>query len=314
MSKLRGGTLNNNNLNSFILLINFLSSMRKTAFIAAVLLFLGLSTESVLAQSRKLLFAEIPGIQTYTFRNSFKNGVEATLDTIRSLGFKEVECGIDNYGYSPEAFRKLLDERGLKAVSVGAGYDKIVQDPEEVARKAKTLGAKYVMVAWIPHEKNNFNIETAKKAVADFNRVGKVLKDNGLTLCYHNHGYEFQPYGNGTLFDYIAENTNPEYVSFEMDVLWTHFPGQDPVKLLNKYGSRWKLMHLKDLKKGVQGDHSGGTPVENDVALGTGQINLPAVLRAAKKAGVKHYFIEDESYRIGVQVPQSLAYLKSLKQ
>lgn len=288
--------------------------MKKIAFVGIFLLLWGLDAGSVLAQSGKPLFPQTPGIQTYTFRNSFKNGVEATLDTIRSLGFKEVECGIDNYGYTPEAFRKLLDERGLKAVSVGAGYDQIVKDPEEVARKAKILGASYVMVASIPHEKNNFTIETAKKAVEDFNRVGKVLKENGLTFCYHNHGFEFQPYGKGTLFDYIVQNTNPEHVSFEMDVLWTVFPGQDPVKLLNKYGDRWKLMHLKDLKKGVKGDMSGSTPVENDVALGTGQIDLPAVLKAAQKAGVKHYFIEDESYRIGVQVPQSLAYLKSLKQ
>lgn len=289
--------------------------MQKISSGAWVLLFLFLSLDSCFAQSgKKPLFPQTPGVQAYTYRNSFKNGVEATLDTIKSLGFTELECGVDPNGMTPEAFRQLLDARGMTAPSVGAGYEEIVKDPEEVARKAKVLGASYVMVAWIPHEKNNFTIENAKKAVADFNRVGKVLKENGLTFCYHNHGYEFKPYQNGTLFDYIAQNTNPEYVSFELDVLWAVFPGQDPVKLLNKYGSRWKLMHLKDLKKGVKGDFSGGTPIENDVALGTGQIDLPAVLKAAKKAGVKHYFIEDESLRIGVQVPQSLAYLKSLKE
>jgi sugar phosphate isomerase/epimerase len=212
-----------------------------------------------------------------------------------------------------EVFRKLLDDRGIKAPSVNVGYEELLKNPEEMARKAKVLGASYLMVAWIPH-KGAFTLEDAKKAVTDFNQVGKILKENGITFCYHNHGYEFQPYEKGTLFDYIVQNTNPEYVSFEMDVLWTVHPGQDPVKLLNKYGNRWKLMHLKDLRKGIKGDLTGNTPVENDVPLGTGQIDLPAVLKAAKKAGVKHYFIEDESMFVAQQVPHSLAYLKSLKQ
>jgi sugar phosphate isomerase/epimerase len=288
--------------------------MRKALLLLLLHFTFFFSLPDLLAQPAKLLFPKTPGIQLYTYRNSFKNGVEATLDTIRSLGFTEVEAGINPYGLTPEAFRKMLDDRGMTAPSVGAGYDLLVSNPEEVARKAKLLGASFVMVAWIPHKtKGNFTFEEAQKAVTDFNKAGKVLKEQGLTLCYHNQGYEFQPYKDGTLFDYIVQNTDPRYVSFEMDVLWTVHPGQDPVKLLNKYGSRWKLMHLKDLRKGVPSDLTGGTPVENDVALGTGVVNLPAVLKAAQKAGIKHYFIEDESPSIGVQVPQSLAYLKSLK-
>ncbi|CAN5888615.1 sugar phosphate isomerase/epimerase [soil metagenome] len=293
--------------------------MQKLSFVVWAFLLLVMGLETASAQSAQApknpLFPQKPGLQTYTYRHSFKeNGVAATLDMIKAVGFTELETGTNPNGLSTEEYRRMLDERGLTAPSVGAGYEAIVKDPEEVARKAKIMGASYVMVSWIPHEKNNFNIENAKKAVVDFNRAGKVLNDHGITLCYHNHGYEFKPFGKkGTLFDYIVQNTKPEYVSFEMDVLWVVHPGQDPVKLLNKYGNRWKLMHLKDLKKGVVGDLSGGTPIENDVALGTGQINIPAVLRAAQKAGVKHYFIEDESLDVVTQVPQSLAYLKSLK-
>lgn len=73
-------------------------------------------------------------------------------------------------------------------------------------------------------------------------------------------------------------------------------------------------MHLKDLKKGTKKDLSGGTSQENDVALGTGEIDIPAILREAKKVGIKHYFIEDESNHPGEQVPKSIAYLKSLKE
>ena len=94
----------------------------------------------------------------------------------------------------------------------------------------------------------------------------------------------------------------------------TDTTAQDPVALLKKYGSRWELMHLKDLKKGVEtGSHKGGTDVRNDVTLGTGQMDWPAILKAAKEAGVKHYFIEDESPSSVEQIPQTLEYLKSVK-
>ncbi len=96
------------------------------------------------------------------------------------------------------------------------------------------------------------------------------------------HGYEFQPYENGTLLDYIIKNTNPEYVSFEMDIFWMHFGGGDPVALLKKYGNRWKLMHLKDMRKGIQKDLTGLTSPENDVPLGTGEIDIPGILKEAK--------------------------------
>lgn len=265
------------------------------------------------AQSGKPVYTFPIGVQAYTYRNWFPKDVVATLDTIHKLGITEMEGGVPK-GMSAETFKKLLAERNIKIPATGASYEQIVKDPMDAVNRAKELGASYVMVAWIPHQKGNFTLENAQKAVEDFNRVGKVLKENGLTFCYHTHGFEFQPYKNGTLFDYMVQNTNPDYVSFEMDILWTTHGGADPVALLNKYGSRWKLMHLKDLKKGVKGDFTGGTPPENDVVLGDGQINMPAVLKAAKKVGIKHYFIEDESNKEGEQVPKSIAYLKNLRE
>lgn len=266
-----------------------------------------------LSCGEKALYTNPVGMQAYTFRGSWPQGVEATLDTIKSMGVTEMEGG-PIAGIETEELRKQLDKRGIKMVSIGADYNAIVQSADETIKNAKILGATYVMVPWIPHEKGQFTLDVAKKAVEDFNKVGKILKENGITFTYHNHGYEFVPYEDGTLFDYIIKNTNPEYVSFEMDVLWTAFPGQDPAALLNKYPDRWKLMHLKDLKKGVKGDLSGGTPTTNDVALGSGQIDIPAVLAAAKKVGVKHYFIEDESPSYLKQIPQTIQYIQGLKE
>jgi len=91
-------------------------------------------------------------------------------------------------------------------------------------------------------------------------------------------------------------------------------PGQDPVKLLEKYGSRFELMHVKDMKKGTQtGDLTGKSDVKNDVTLGTGMMDWPAILKAAQRAGVKWYFIEDESPTSAQQIPLSLRYLERVK-
>ena len=264
----------------------------------------------VTAQKKKNpLYTKPIGVQAYSFRNSFPLDPVKTMDTIKMMGITEIE-GVGK-GLTPEQFKKLCDERGISRPSTGAGYDELVNNIQGVVKDAKTLGAKYVMTAWIPH-KSDFNIQDAQKAVEDFNAAGKVLSENGITFCYHIHGYEFYPHENGTLMDYIIQKTNPDYVSFEMDIMWTYFGGGDPVKLLNQYGKRWKLMHLKDLRKGTPKDRTGHTSEENDVVIGTGELNIPEILKAAKKAGIKHYFIEDESSSVSKQIPQSIAYLKSL--
>jgi sugar phosphate isomerase/epimerase len=266
---------------------------------------------SAFAQKGKPLYTAALGVEAYTFRHSFPRDAAKTLDTIKMMGFTELESGSTKV---PDAdFKRMCDERGIRIPSYGTGYEELVSSPDAVATRAKALGADYVMCAWIPHQNGVFTIENAKKAAEDFNRAGKILKTHGLTLCYHAHGYEFQPYEKGTLLDYLFDHTDPEYVSFEMDIFWIQFGGGDPVALLKKYGSRWKLMHLKDMRKGTKKDLTGLTSPENDVPLGTGELNIPAILKQAKKTGIRHYFIEDESNFVNEHVPQSIAYLKSLR-
>lgn len=284
--------------------------MKKTTILLSlVFAFVAVCNE---AFAQKKIYTFPIGVQAYTYRASFPKDVAATLDTIQSLGITELEGGAPK-GISPEEFRKMCESRGIKIPATGGGYDQLLKDPVGAAKTAQILGAKYLMCAWIPHKvKGGFTFEEANKAVGDFNTIGKALKENGITFCYHIHGYEFQPYQDGTLFDYIVKNTDPKYVSFELDVMWAFHGGADPEGLLKKYGKRFKLLHLKDLKKGVKGDLTGGTPLTNDVTLGTGQIDLPNIIKTAKKLGIKHYFIEDESPIWSQQVPQSIAYLKSM--
>jgi sugar phosphate isomerase/epimerase len=252
------------------------------------------------------------GMVSYTYRQSLQKDMASTLDSLKGMKIYDMEFS-SLFGKKAFEIRKLLDERGMYCSSLGVSYQDALMKADEVAANAKILGAKFVRVAWIPHD-GPFTKELADKTITDFSKIGKNLKENfGLAFCYHNHGFEFAPYEGGTFFDYIAKNTDPNFVNFEMDILWTFFPGIDPAKLLEKYPNRFKLMHVKDLKKGVVGNLSGGTSSENDVALGTGQLNLPAIMKAAKKAKIQHYYIEDESSLHAIQVPESIKYLLSIK-
>jgi sugar phosphate isomerase/epimerase len=252
------------------------------------------------------------GLQLYSLRAQFAKDVPGTLDVVKSFGIKYVELA-GTYNLSPAEFKSQLDSHGLVPISGHFGFDLYRDHLDEVVRDAEALGLKYAGCAWIPH-KGDFDEKTCREAAAVFNHAGEVLAQHGIKFFYHTHGYEFQPHGDGTLFDLLMAETNPKYVHYQMDIFWIVFPGQDPAKILAKYGHRFELMHLKDMRKGLAtGSLSGGTDVRNDVALGTGQIDMVSVLRAAKKAGIKWYFIEDESPDSEQQIPVSLRYLEQVK-
>jgi sugar phosphate isomerase/epimerase len=257
-------------------------------------------------------FKADPGLQLYSLRDDFKKDVQGTLKKVQGFGIRFVELA-GTYEVPPAKFKEMLTAHGLQPVSAHFPYNRFRDDPDGVAREAKALGVQYAGCAWITHT-GIFDEKQCRGAIEVFNRAGAILAKQGLKFFYHTHGYEFQPHGQGTLFDLLMAGTKPEHVFYEMDVFWVVHPGQDPVKLLDKYGKRWALMHVKDMKKGVKtGDLSGKSNVTNDVTLGTGQMNWPAILQAAEKAGVKYYFIEDESPTSVQQIPQSLRFLKQVK-
>jgi sugar phosphate isomerase/epimerase len=251
------------------------------------------------------------GVQAYTYRNHIGQNPDKILDLIRDLGIQEIEGG-GSKTLSNADFLKKCRERGIAVVSTGCDYNELKDNPAVVVARAKELGVKMVMCPWIPHQKGKFNLQDAKNAVDVFNKAGMLLKENDITLCYHNHGFEFQPYMDGTLMDYLIQKTDSKYVSFEMDVFWTIHGGASPASLLRKYPGRFKMMHLKDIKKGVTGDLTGGSGPENDVVLGTGQADYDTIFKLAKKNGIKHFFIEDESDKEMENVPLSIAFLKKI--
>jgi sugar phosphate isomerase/epimerase len=256
------------------------------------------------------------GLQLWSLREQTKADVPAALDLVKSYGITEVEtAGTGNL--STEEFAKLLKDRGLKAVSAHIGYEDLTKDLAGSIKKAKALGVKYVMTAWIPHGKEGLTPELAHKAAADFSKWGEAFKAEGISYGYHPHGFEFVALpseGGKTAFDILIAETKAGVVSFEMDVFWVFHAGQDPAALLRKHPDRWVLLHVKDIRKGaVTGLSTGGAPPTDNVAVGTGQINWREVLKAAEDIGVKHFFIEDETPTPLVCIPDSLKYLRALK-
>lgn len=252
------------------------------------------------------------GVQLYSFRGQFAKDVPGTMAKIQDMGVKYVELA-GTYGKPVPEFMALLNQYGLKPIGGGADFAELEKDPMKAVTENKPFGVEYVTCFWIPHKGDDFTIDDVKRAVTVFNRAGKILAENGLKLTYHNHGYEFRPYENGTLFDYLVKNLDPRYCNLEIDLYWTKHPGQDPAKLLRQYRDRFLLVHLKDRKPGTPGNQNGRSDVETDVALGTGDIDIAGFMREVPKSAVKYLFIEDESSRSVQQVPQSLSYLRGLK-
>jgi len=249
------------------------------------------------------------GLQLYSLRAQLGQDI-SKLDEVRDWGVKDVELA-GTYGKSPEDFKAELDKRGLVAVSGHFSYDEWARDPEAVATQAEKLGLTYAGCAWISHNEP-FDEAQCRKAAAVFNHAGEVAAKHHITFFYHTHGYEFRPFENGTLFDLLLRETNPDQVKFEEDIFWVADAKVDPAQLLLANPNRFVMLHIKDMKKGAPVGflpaHSG--PSDNVVA-GQGELDMPGIIKAAQQIGVKYYFIEDESSISEQQIPQTIAYLKT---
>jgi len=252
------------------------------------------------------------GLQLWSLREYLPKDLPGTLAKVKAMGFVEVE-GAGLWGHSAADFRKALDTAGLRCQSAHLGYERLRDDAAGAFAEARSMGASWVVCPWIPHDKG-FTREVADAAAGVFNRAGKAARDAGLRFAYHCHGYEFIPSSEGTLFDTLAGATDPQQVAIQVDVFHTFHGGADPAALIAKLGPRATSLHLKDLKKGapVTAGTGVGTP-DIDVPVGTGQIDMPAVLTAARTAGTTLYYVEDESATPLVNIPKSLAWLQAFK-
>jgi sugar phosphate isomerase/epimerase len=255
--------------------------------------------------------AEELGLQLYSLRNQMAEDLPAALASVSEWGLDYVEGGGALYGLTVDAFRDELRKNGLTLVSVDTSFEELRDNPIAAVYKARYYGSEFATFYWVPHDgSEGFTIEDARKAVAVMNEAGKLLEENGVTLQYHLHGYEFQPHGDGTLFDVMAGEVTD--AKFQMDVYWVRQGGADPVALLKKYPGIFTSLHLKDREPGTPESGDGDADVETNVVLGQGDVNIAGVVKEARRQGIRYFFLEDESSRVLEQIPKSLRYLESV--
>ena len=143
---------------------------------------------------------------------------------------------------------------------------------------------------------------------------GAALTAVGIGFGFHTHGYEFAPLADGTsAYDVLLKETDPKLVFVEMDVFWVVAAGQDPVKLLQNHPDRYKMFHVKDMRKGATAvGYTGGAPVGDNVVVGQGRMDWPAIIAEGKKDRADWFFIEDETSDPVNNIPPSLSYLATL--
>jgi sugar phosphate isomerase/epimerase len=249
------------------------------------------------------------GLQLWSLRAYLPKDLPGTLARIRAMGFREVE-GAGLWGRTAADLRQALDTAGLRCQSAHMGYERLRDDLPGALAEARALGARWVVCPWISAKVTRDDILRAAEL---FNRAGAAAADANMQFGYHCHGYEFIPAAEGTLFDTLAKLTDPKRVEFQIDVFHAFHGGADPARLITQHGARVSSLHLKDLKKGVAvtAGTSTGTP-DMDVPVGTGQLDMRAVLIAARNAGTRFYYLEDESADPLANIPLSVSYLESV--
>jgi sugar phosphate isomerase/epimerase len=249
------------------------------------------------------------GLQLYSLRNEFPKDFEGTVKQIADWEIHHVEGGGMLHDQSIDDFKAALDKQNIKVVSVDTSYEEVRDNPIAVAYKAKYFGAKYATIYWASHDGSvGFTFDDAQRLVKILNEGGKLLAKEGVTLQYHPHGYEFGKHEDGTLLDYIIQNT--EHAQFQMDVFWIKQGGADPVQVLQKYKGRFTSLHLKDRLKGSPNTTTGSADVQTNVVLGSGDVGIAEVIKEAKKQNIQYFFLEDESDRVISQIPQSIKFVK----
>lgn len=189
-------------------------------------------------------------------------------------------------------WKKLIQESGLSVVSIHEDLGTIKREPETVIREARDFGTDKIVITGM--YRFDYSDETAVKGLAeDLNASGKILKEAGISLLYHNHNCEFRKLSGGqTAYDYLIEHTNPEYVNFELDSYWPTEAGVSALSLMEKLGTRMKLYHIND--RGTRLIGPAMTPIlkSDSMELGYGNMDLDALMQKAIACGIDAVILE----------------------
>jgi len=255
-----------------------------------------------------------PGVQLFTTMSVIDKDLSGTLQQIASIGYKNIESAFSMkggfYGLKPKEFATLVKDLGMNWQShhaIGAPFrmparpaqpdangqaapartmpkmppmKDLMNNSQEIVDDAAEGGVKYLVCASTPIK----TLDEVKQSLEVLQKTGEACKKAGITLAYHNHSAEFEPVEGQLPFDIFASQTSPDILKFELDIAWAIKAGVDPVALFKKHEGRFPLWHVKDLNK----------ETKNPVEIGKGYIDYKPIFAAAKSAGMKYFFVEQD--------------------
>ncbi len=235
------------------------------------------------------------GLQLYSINKDMNENTIPTLKAVKAMGYEDFEIyGFDPdkvsyYGIPATDFKNLMDDMELTVSSGHYGFapflsktkDELKVFVDQCIKGAKALKSPYITWPWIAPEQRT--LENFKKMPELLNIIGEQVTQAGLGFAYHNHGFEFETYGEEMGFDIIVNETDPDLVKLQMDMYWVmHGKKTTPKKLIEAQPGRYVMWHIKDMDK-VTRDYT---------ELGNGSIDYVDILPDPAKSGLEYYYIE----------------------
>lgn len=250
---------------------------------------------------------EAVGLQLYTLRESVMKDPKAVVRQVASYGYKELETfayGDGKIFNMPfRDFAAYVKDLGMRITSGHYPLEMARGDQwQRALDDAKAIRQEYVVVPWI-NENERTSIDNYKRICASLNKAGEAARKCGLRFGYHNHAFEFDTVDGQVVFDVMMQELDPKYVGMELDLYWVYRAGRDPFELFEKYPGRFEQWHVKDMSKENK---------DRNADVGTGSIDFKKIFAAAKKSGMKHYYVEQETYP-GDPMKSVEASIKNLK-
>jgi len=225
------------------------------------------------------------GIQLYSVRTEMLTDAVGTLKQLAKIGYKELESARSEkgnyYGLQPKEIKKIVSDLGM---TLRSGHVHVDKDWQRSIDSAAEAGQHYLVCSSLPSKGQT--VDNYKSVAETFSKAGEDCKKSNIIFGYHNHEYEFEKENGQVLYDVLLNNTDPNLVTWELDLGWVVASGNDPLAYFNKYPGRFPLWHLKDMDIAKQ----------RSTEFGKGQIKVLEILKNAKKSGVKHIFVEQEEY------------------
>ena len=225
------------------------------------------------------------GLILYTLRDFMKTKEDfaRTLARVKETGYDAVElAGIGPLTVAEVA--KRARDNDLAIVSGHVGWEGLANNMQEVVDQHKELGCDHVVVSSMPGEFRSG--EGYQRFAKMMSEAGAKLAEQGMTVGYHNHSFEFTQYDGQSGQELLRVHSDPDHFNFEIDTYWIQHGGGDPAKWIMNAKGRVPTVHMKDMIM-----HEGD---QMFAPVGEGNLNWPAILEACKKAGVKYHIVEQD--------------------